>query len=79
MRLDRLRRRLRALNGEGWREAWSQSSGGDRSHETVKMMRLAVRVGRAEHARAMVEGDAGRAVLMETDADGESCLLLEGQ
>ena len=75
-RLGRLNRRLSALNGEGWREAWRQCSGGQESKEVVRVMRQAVRVGRAEHVRAMVAGDAGRAVLMETDKHGESTGIL---
>ena len=78
-RLGRISRRLRALNGEGWREAWRQCSGGRESREVVRVMGQAVRVGRAEHVRVMVAGDAGRAVLMEKDADGASFLVLAAQ
>ena len=59
-RLGSLSRRFRALNGEGWREAWRQCSGGQEPGEVVRVMGEAVRVGRAEHVRAMVAADAGR-------------------
>jgi hypothetical protein len=75
-RLGSLSRRFRALNWEGWREAWRQCRCGQESTELVRVMCLAMREGRAEHVRGMVSGKAGRAVLMETDEDGQSCLLL---
>ena len=42
----------------------------------VRVMGQVVRVGRAEHVRAMMAGYAGRAVLMETSAEGQLYLLL---
>ena len=67
-RLGRLSRRLRVLNGEGWREAWWQCTLVKKSFQLRKMLRLAVEAAKVEHIEIMLRGDVGRATLMREES-----------